>query len=241
MASNLAGATCLGQHSTCLLRAAKLDSDCTVSGGADSGIVTTGIVTATFTPEYSDTRTIEPLNGCGDFLFSFVQPGKFRRGTIAGELGYHDVEAHEVMFGGTVLNGAAGGPFATDAIGWAAPAFDDPVPDPVYLEIIVRNASADQGECVDPDSPFPTYTGYIFGKVRLTIDAITYNDQELMVPFTGVAESNPNLVFGPWNDYPADGVVPNSPFIKVGYSQAQYETIAAMAACGYKTLPTPYS
>jgi hypothetical protein len=241
MASNLAGATCIGQHSTCLLRAAKLDSDCTVTGGADSGIVTTGIVTATFTPEYTDTRTIEPLNGCGDPLFSFVQPGKFRRGTVAGEIGFHDWEMMEILFGGTLVEGIAGGPFAGEVIGWAAPSFDDPVPDPVYLEIIVKNQSADQGECVDPDNPYPTYTGYIFGKTRLTVDAQTYNDAELMVPFTGTAEPNPNLVFGPWNDWPGDGVVPNSPKIEVGYSQAQWETIAAMAACGYKSLPTPYS
>lgn len=241
MASNLAGETCIGQHSTCLLRAASLSADCSVVGGADSGIITTGIVTATYTPEYTDTRTIEPLNGCGDPLYSFVQPGKLRRGTIAGEIGFHDWEMKKILFGGTLVIGKAGGPFAGEVIGWSAPGFDDPVPDPVYLEIIVKNVSAELGECASAENPFPTNTGYIFGKCRLTIDAHTFNDDALMVPFTGTAEANPNLVFGPWNDWPGEGVVPNSPMVEAGYSQAEWEAIAGAAACGYQLLPTPYS
>lgn len=241
MASNLAGGVCIGQHSTCVLRAATLNPDCTVVGGTNSGVVTSGIVTATYTPEYTDTRTIEPLNGCGLPMFSFIEPGRLRRGTIAGEIGFHDWEMMKILFGGNVILGKAGGDFAGKVIGWAAPGFDDPVPDPVYLEVIVKNASAESGECTSDDNPFPVYTGHIFGKVRLTIDATTFNDQELMVPFTGTAEANPNLVFGPWGDWPGTGVVANSPRIEVGYSQDEWEDILADVACGYATLPAAYS
>jgi len=241
MATNLAGGICIGQHSTCLLRAAQLNPDCSVVGGADSGIVTYGIITATFTPEYTDERRIEPLNGCGTKLFGFRQPGKPTGGTITGEIGFHDWELMEILFGGSLIIGKAGGDFAGDVIGHAMPAEDDPTPPAVYLEVIVANAGEGVGECADADSPFPAYTGHIFGKAKLTRDAATYNDAELTLAFTGTVEPNPNLVFGPWGDWPGTGVVPNSPWIEASYSQAEWEEIAADAACGYGTLPAAYS
>jgi uncharacterized protein YraI len=66
-------------------------------------------------------------------------------------------------------------------------------------------------------------------------------DAEHNVSLTGTVEGNPNLVFGPWNDYPNTGVVPNSPKVEVYYSQEQYEEIAEAVGCGYATLPAPYS
>ena len=50
--------------------------------------------------------------------------------------------------------------------------------------------------------------------------------------------NNPNVGDGPWGDFPGAGGVPNSPYIQVSYSQAEYDAIADLAACGFQTLPT---
>jgi hypothetical protein len=57
------------------------------------------------------------------------------------------------------------------------------------------------------------------------------------VPCTGRATSNPALFNGPWNDWVGDGYIPNSPSVEVQYSRAEYEAIAAVARCGFQTLP----
>lgn len=241
MATNLAGGVCIGQHSVCLLRAALLEADCTVQGGADSGIVTSGIVTMTATPEYQDTTTFEPETGCGDIGFTYEKIGGLRRENITGELLFHDWEAMLILFGGTLVLGENPGPFADEVIGWCAPNYTDPTPPSVYLEVIVQNAAAGFGECAPPGAPFPTYTGHIFGKARLTPDARTFAREVANVGFTGVSTANPNLINGPWNDWPGQGVICNSPYVTVAYSQAQYEAILADSACGLQTLPTPYT
>jgi len=241
MASNLAGGQCLGQHSVCLMRAAILDDDCTPQGGTNSGIVTVGIVTATATPEYRDERRIEPTNGCGDIMFTYNQLGCLLRETLSGELIFHDWEMMQVLFGGTLILGVAGGPFAGEVIGWAKPSCPDDLPKSVYLEFIVKNASQEAGECQVAGSEFPTHTGHIFPKVNLTAGAQTYNDQSISLPFDGFSVRNPSLVKGPWNDYPGAGAMPASPHIEVGYSQTQYDAILAYAGCGFVNLPVTYS
>jgi hypothetical protein len=225
----------------CIIRGAKLDADCTVTGGADSGFVSAGIITATWTPVYGDERRIQPRNGCGTRLFSVVEPGLLESATITGEIGFQDPEMKQVLFGGTLLTAKAGVDWAGAVGGYAAPTVDDGQPNPIYLEVIVQNAGEGVGDCVSADNPYPPYKGYIFGKTRLTEDAITFNDTEHNVAFTGTVEGNPNLVFGPWNDYPNTGVIPNSPKVEVYYSQEQFEDILAVAACGHVTLPAPYS
>jgi len=241
MPSALPGGVCLGEHSICIIRGALLNPDCSVVGGPDSGFVTAGIITATWTPVYSDERRIQPRNGCGTRMFSFVEPGCLESATLTAEIGFHDPEMKKILFGGTTQVASAGVPWAGSVGGYAAPTCDDPKPPSVYLEIIVQNAAEGVGECADPEDPYPPWKGYIFGKSKLTEDAITFNDTEHNVALTGTVEGNPNLVFGPWNDLPNVGVVPNSPKVEVYYSQEQYEAIAGAVACGYATLPSSYS
>lgn len=241
MPSQLAGATCIGQHSVCVMRAARLGADCAPVGGPSSGIVTAAIVTATSTPEYRDTRRIEPTNGCGAIGFTYEEVGCKLRETLTGELLFHDWEMQQLLFGGTLVFGAAGGPFDGQVIGWAGPSCPEEVPDSVYLEFIVKNASQDLGECQVAGSEYPTYTGHIFGKAQLTTGATTFNDQNINVPFDGFATKNPNLVLGPWNDWPGEGPIPSSPHVEVGYSESQFQAILAEVGCGYVDLPVHYS
>ena len=239
MASNLAGATCIIEHSACILRAARLGPTCQPVGGVDSGIVTVGIVDATITAEYVDTRRIEPTNGCGTVMAKFEQPGDLLRKTISGNLVFHDWEMLQLLFGGTLIVGRTGTGFPGKVIGWGQATTNYPQN---YLEIIVRNTSQDFGDCSTSGVPvYPTYTGHVLGRVRMTPGAQTLNDQHQPMPFDGVVSYNPNLVRGPWNDYPGVGPMPATPHFEVAYSESEYAAILATAGCGYKTLPTFYS
>lgn len=238
MASNLPGDICVGQHSVCLLRAALLGPDCTPRGGVDSGIVTTGIVTATASPEFIDGASFEPLNGCGGIAWAYSTRSRIRRFTLSGELTYFDHEAMSILLGGDLVVGDTGTPFAGDNIGWAAPLYTDPDPDALYLEFIVRTGAEGVGDCADPGDPFPYAVGKIFPKTTLNIGDQTMEFDAATLAFDGTSENNPNLADGPWADFPGVGGIPNSPYIEVSYSFEEYEAILETAACGFQTLPT---
>ena len=227
---------CIGSHSVCLLRAARLNPDCSPEGGDSSGIITTAIVTLTATPDVQDDTNFEPESGCGDLLWTYSKLGKVRRYNLTGSLGYHDWEAMQLLFGGTNLIGNGSSGFDGEVIGWAQSNYTEADPPNVYLEIFTPNVGAGVGECATDAVDFPSYSGHIFGKARLRPDAATYERAERMMTFTGVAESNPNLGTGPWEDYPATGTIPNSPYFTVAYSDTAYDAILAEARCGFADL-----
>jgi hypothetical protein len=237
MASNLAGATCIGQHSVCILRAAKLDADCSPRGGADSGIITTGIVTMTASPDIEEGTQFEPKTGCGDIGWTYEEADRIKRFNLSGEILFHDWELMEVLFGGALILGGAGSDYPGKVIGWAAPSFTDAPTSGVYLEVITKNVGQGVGDCSSATTAFPTYQAHAFGKVRLAPGDRTFENDVASVTFTGKATSNPNLFDGPWNDYPGVGYMPNKPYMTWGYSTDEYNAIAALASCGYKTLP----
>jgi hypothetical protein len=242
MATNLAGGgQCLGQHSACLIRAALLDTDCTPQGGTNSGIVNIGIIDATATPEYRDERRIEPTNGCGEVMFTYYQAGCLLRETLSGNIIFQDWEMMQLIFGGSLILGRTGTGFPGKVIGWAKQACPTPVQRNVYLEIITRLTSQTQGDCQTGGTAAPTYQGHIFPKVFLNCGAETFNDQQSPLPFEGFSVGNPSLVRGPWNDYPGTGAMPNSPHLRVGYSDTEDAAILATAGCGLKDLPITYS
>jgi hypothetical protein len=237
MATNLAGDICIGQFNVCLLRAARLDADCKPSGGVDSGIITPGIVNMTASPDIEEGTVFEPKNGCGKIAWTYEEPDVVKRYNLSGNFIFHDWEMMELLFGGNVINGRSGGPYPGKVIGYARPRFDDPPTTGVYIEVITKNSGEGVGDCTSETGGFPPYTGHIFGKVRLTPGERSFENDVAQVAFTGKATSNPNLFDGPWNDYPGAGYAPNSPYFEVGYSQAEYEAIEALARCGYQTLP----
>jgi hypothetical protein len=238
MASALPGDICVGQHSVCLVRAALLDTDCTPLGGADSGIVTTGIVTATATPEFIDGASFEPLTGCGDIAWTYETRNKIRRYTVAGELTYFDHEAMFVLFGGSLIIGDAGTGFAGDNIGWAAPWYTEAASPNIYLEFITLVAGQGIGDCGNPGDPIPAAVGHIFPKAQLNPGERTMEFDAATLSFDGFSVNNPNIGDGPWDDFPGVGGIPNSGYAQVSYSQDEYDAILDLAACGFQTTPT---
>jgi len=240
MASNLPGNICVGQHSVCIIRAAMLSTDCSVLGGADSGFVTTGIITATASMQLQEGQNFEPQTGCGDIAWTYEQPARLRSVNLSGEIAFFDHEMMVMLFGGSLVTGRGGGPYPGYNIGWAAPNYTDAAPRALYVEFITKTAGKGVGECgsTGGTATFPPYVGHIFGKARFTPGDRTFAAEAATVSFTGTSVSNPNLYDGPWDDWPGTGFIPNSPYVQASYSQAQFDTIAATAGCGYKTLPT---
>lgn len=237
MPSNLPAAVNVGQFRACVVRVAKLDTDCTPLGGNSSGYVTTGLITMTATPEVEEGTVFEPKTACGRIAYTFAGEDIIKRWNLSGEFVFFDPEADEVLFGGSTIVGGAGSDFATDVIGWASPGPDAPTNNGVYLEVITQAAAEGAGDCVTSSGGFPTWVGHIFGKVKLIVGERVFEDDVARRTFTGKAVSNPALFDGPWNDYPGSGYIPNTPYLYVGYSDAEYELILAEAAPGYADLP----
>jgi len=239
MTTNLAGGVCIGQLNACVVRAARLDSDCSPTGGTDGGIVTAGLATLTADPDIEEGTLFEPKNACGDILFTYQLADKIKRYNLSGEFLFFDYEMMALLFGGDLILGAGGGDYAGEVIGHAMPLYNAPPTNGVYLEVITQAISEGAGDCVADGSGAPAYIGHIFGKCRLTPGSRTFENDVARVAFTGKGTNNPSLYDGPWNDWPGTGWIPNSAYIQVGYSADEYAAILAEVSCGYATLPAP--
>ena len=237
MPSNLPSAVNLGEIGVCVMRIALLDTDCSPLGGAASGHVTAGIADMTVSPDIEEGTVFEPKNGCGTTLYTFQRQNRIKRYNLSGNLFFFDDEAMQLMFGGTAILGRAGGDFAGDTIGWAAPNYNAVASNGVYLEVITQRIGEGAGDCITSGTGFPKFTGHVFGKVLMTPGEVSFGDEALQLPFTGIATANPNLYNGPWNDYPGAGYIPNSPYLRFGYTQTEYDAIVADIAAGAQDLP----
>lgn len=238
MATNLAGATCIGELNACVFRAARLDADCTPTGGADSGIVSAGLVTMTVDPEVEAGQVFEPKNGCGSIVYSIRQEDRVKRNNVSGEFVLWDDEMISLLFGHDLILGAAGGPFAGKVIGTASRLFNAAPRNGIYLEVIRQVATPAGGDCVAAGAAAtPAASGYIFGKAMLIPGSMTFENDAARVSFTGYATNNNFLANGPWNDYPGVAYIPNAPVVDVKYSLAQYNAILATVGCGFAVLP----
>lgn len=237
MPSLLPAAVNVGQYNACIVRVAKLDTDCSPLAGNTSGWVTAGLVTMTATPDIEEGTVFEPKTACGAIAYSIEDADKIKRYNLSGEFIFFDVEGMESMFGGATVLGAAGGTYDGDTIGYAAPDYTAAATNGVYLEVITKAAGEGAGDCVSAAGSFPVYHGHIFGKTFMTPGERTFENDVARMTFTAKARSNPNLFDGPWNDYPGLGYIPTSPYVMVGYDTTEYATILASVAPGYADLP----
>lgn len=237
MSTNLAGSVAIGQLNACIVRAARLDADCSPTGGVNGGIVTSALVTLNADPDVEEGTVFEPKNACGDIMFTYEQDDKIKRYNLSGELGFHDYELMALLFGGSTILGRAGGSFAGKVIGYADPLYTAPPRNGVYLEIITTAIYSGSGSCTTSTGTTPVAVGHIFGKAKLTRGASNFANEVKLLTFSGKSTNNPSLFNGPWNDYPGAGYTPNSPYVEVGYSQAEYNAILAAVRDGYSDIP----
>lgn len=237
MPTNLPTTTPTGQINVTLFRMARLDPDCSIPGGNDSGFVTVGLSSVTATPDVEEGTDVEPKNGAGQIMFQVPGDDIIKRFNLAGEMWFFDWEGMELMFGGETLLGAAGGDFDGLVNGYASPNASAAPPNGVYLETITQQVAQDAGDCITVGGAFAPYVGDIYGKVKLNLGELAREEGAARLTFTGKATSNPNLFNGPWNDSPIAGYLRNSPWQQVGYSATDYATILATARAGYQDLP----
>lgn len=235
MASNLAGGLCIGELNVAVIRAARLDADCSPTGGANSGLVSAALVTMTADPDIEEGTVFEPKNADGDIMFTYEEDDKIKRYNLSGEFGFSDFEMMELLFGGSTILGKAAGEFAGEVIGYADRAYTAAARNGVYLEVITRGIAEGAGSCVTSGTGAPVAFGHIFGKVKLRPGSKNFGNEVRRITFAGKATSNPALYNGPWNDYPGAGYIPNSPSVVVGYSQTEFDTIVNQINCGYAT------
>ena len=238
MPSNLASTINIGKHSACLVRLARLDTDCSPLQGTDSVFVTAGLVTLTGTPLVEEGTQVEPKTACGDYAFRVEKPDRIKRYDLSGEFIFFDHELMFSMFGGTSVVGRAATPFATKVVGHAMP---DPATalsgNGMYLEVIQLTALQGVGDC-NPSASSPYAYGTIFPRVKFVPGDSSFTEDAATLTFTGKATANPNMFDGPWNDWPGTGYMPNSPKIDVLYSKTQYDAMAVLARAGWQNAPT---
>lgn len=238
MASNLASPFNLGVHSASIVRMANLDTDCSPKQGTDNMFVTAGLVTLSGTPSIEEGTAIEPKTAAGDYGFRVKKKDRLKGYDLTGEFIFHDHEAMQMMFSGSLVLGKAGSAGVGKVIGHAMPNMDDGLPQVgVYLEVIQLVAYEDLGECA-PVTTGPYAMGTIFGRATLRPGDSQFTEDASAVTFTGTALENPNLFDGPWNDWPGTVSIARSPKIEVFYTKAQYDVIAAAARAGLQSGPT---
>ena len=228
----------IGITGVCVMRLASLDSDCKPAGGNGSGFVTAGIVDVTLTPDITEGTTIAPENGCGTVVYRKVRQDKIAGYNISGNVWFHDPEHKFLMFGGTLIYGAAGGDYENEVIGHADPNYDAADQNGVYLEFITERIAEGAGDCISAAGGRPSYEGHILGKVLMAPGEISLQNDAIQLPFTGKVSGNPALYDGPWNDWPGEGYIPTSPHVSIGYDTDEYEAILATVAAGVQDLPT---
>lgn len=233
MASNLAGGLCIGELNAAVIRAARLDADCSPTGGANSGLVTAGLVTLTADPDIEEGTVFEPKNGDGDIMFTYEEDDKIKRYNHSGEFGFADFEMMELLFGGSTILGKAGGDFAGKVIGYADRPYTAAPRNGVYFEVITRGVAEGAGSCITSGTGAPVAIGHIFGKAKFSPGSQNFGNEVRRITFSGKSTANPNLFDGPWNDYPGAGYIPNSPHVAVGYTQVEFDAILAQINCGY--------
>lgn len=238
MANNIAGPVNLGQLNACVLRAARLNANCSVTGGVSGGLVTAGLVTLTATPVIAEGTDFSQKNACGTIMYDYTEDDKLTGWTFDGEFAFTDPEHATLLFGGSVIVGAAGGAFPGKSIGWAAPLYNAAPRNGTYLEVVTTTIAEGAGNCISSSVTAPVAFGHIFGKCKLTPGAVSFANDIIRVAFTGKSTNNPNLYDGPWNDFPGAGYTSNTSYAYVGYSQAQYNAILAAVSPGYVDLPT---
>lgn len=235
MPSALAADTELGQLGASLIRVASLDANCAPAGGDCSGFITTALTSVNPEPDIEEGTVFEPKTAGGVIFYTFRRPDLVKRVNMTIEFIGLDWEQEQILWGGSTIEGGASSFDPGGVVGYALPDYADTPYNGVYLEVIRQQVARGAGDCVTAGGEFAPYVGHIFGKARLTRGGETMEDAPGSITATGFSVSNPNLADGPWNDWPGGGAnlwIPRSPWIEIGYTQAQFDAMLALAGPG---------
>lgn len=235
MPSNLASDTELGQLGASLVRVASLDTDCSILGGNCSAFITTALTSINPEPDVEEGTVFEPKTAGGTTFYTYRRPDVVKRINMTIEFIGLDWEQEKILWGGNTIIGDAGSFSPSDVVGYAYPDAADTPYSGVYVEIIRQQVAKGAGDCVTSGGGFAPYVGHIFGRAKLVRGGETFEDAPGAISATGFTTSNPNLYDGPWNDWPGAApyaYIPTSPWIEIGYTQAQFDSMFALAGAG---------
>ena len=238
MATNLPGGRCLFEKNVCFLRAARLDSTCSPLAGVNNGVVTSGIITMTRSPEITEGTEFDFVNGCGTQLAYAKDPDRIKRFNLTGELTVMDAELFEILFAGDLIVADVGEDFAGQNIGYASP-IGEVGTEGTSLEVWTQAVFGVGGGC-SSDASAPAYVRHVFPRATLVEGDRTFENANATVSFTGQAFANPAWGNGPWNDYPGTYPAPlNSAHF--WFQETDLPASVSGAGCGYITVPADVS
>lgn len=239
MTTNLPGGRCLFEKNVCVLRAVRLNADCTPAVGANNAAVTTGIVTMTRSAEIEEGQEFNFKNGCGDLIAYAADADKIKRFNLTGDLLTMDHELFEIIFGGNLLVADVGEDFAGQNIGYARP-IGTVSGNGVSLEVWVQAVFGIGGGC-STDASAPGWVRHVFPRVTFVEGDRVFENDIAKVSFTGKAFANPAWGNGGFNDSP---LVYNSGYTGSAHFEFQetsLPTSVSNAGCGYITVPADAS
>ena len=239
MATNLPGGRCLFEKNVCVIRVARLNSDCSLTIGVNNAAVSTGIVTMTRSAEIEEGQEFNFKNGCGTLIAYAADQDNIKRFNLSGELLTMDHELLEIMFGGSVLVGAAATSFAGQNMGYARPIGFN-ASNGVSLEVWTQAVFGVGGGC-SSDATAPAYVRHVFPRVTFVEGDRVFENDIAKISFNGKAFANPAWGNGPFND---STVVFNGGYTNSAHFEFQEATLPAAvssAGCGYVTVPADTS
>jgi len=239
MATNLVGGLCLFEKNVCVIRVARLNSDCSPSVGVNNAAVTTGIVTMTRSAEIEEGQEFNFKNGCGDLVAYAADADKIKRFNLTGDLLTMDYEFFEIMFGGSVLVSDVGEEYAGKNFGYARP-IGTVSGNGVSLEVWTQAVFGVGGGCTTV-SGAPGWVRHVFPRVTFVEGDRVFENDIAKVSFTGKAFANPAWGNGAFNDYPG---VYNSGYTNSAHFEFEESTLptsVSTAGCGYITVPADVS
>lgn len=215
----MAETDCRPQVQACAIRVARLESDGVPLPGASNLYVSDALVTATFTPVYTDGEEIEEKTACGVVGVSHRSDDTFKRGDFSLQIITPDPFLQEMLTNGTVLDPGGGAPK-----GYGAPSLGVVSGDAISIEVWAKRI--DEG---DLDANYP-YAHWAYPKIKnLRLAEHEHSNSALMPSFSGQAYENENWYDGPVGDWTAasDKVFQWIPAASLPVASCGYQTLAA--------------
>lgn len=232
MATNLAGSVCIGQHSVCYLRVARLGTNCAPLTGADTTAITAGIVTMTATPEIEEGQLFEAKNGCNRIIWSAEDCDIVKRWNLTGQFNLFDEEMEELMFGGSLIT-ATSGPFSGDVIGYAHPGKGAECSNGASLEVWSK-VGLETATCTTA-SNVPVWVRHVFPRVIFTPGERVLENDVAVLNFTGKATENVAWGTGPFADVPFATAPDDTGYFWFVEEELPFD--AEEDICGYRSAP----